>query len=235
LVNLEPWRRMDDGRGALTQLTAWLAQQRLGENDRLPPERELSRVVGVSRGELRKALAALEADGKVWRHVGKGTFVGGRPATAAAEIGAAAARTNPHQVMRARLLVEPVLAVEAATNACAEDIAAMRDSLSGSVRAETWREYEVWDNRLHRLIATAARNPVLLAMFDTMNDIRRAVVWGRLRAAPERPPRDHHSFADHAAVVAAIAERDGQEAARAMRRHLTMVQHHLLGAREAAE
>ena len=225
----------DDGHGALTQLTAWLAQRGLVENDRLPPERELCGLLGVSRSALRKALSALEADGKVWRHVGKGTFLGARPAEAAAELGATAAQTNPAEVMRARMMVEPVIAAEAAVNATARDIESMRECLAASRRAGTWREYEAWDNRLHRAIATGARNLVLLTMFDTMNAIRRAVVWGRLRAAPARPPVDHHSFADHEAIVAAIAERDAQGAARAMRKHLSLVQAHLLGVSEAAE
>ena len=72
-------RRMDHGQSALTQLKAYLAQLNLPENARLPAERELCDVLGVSRGELRKALALLEAEGEVWRHVGKGTFLGARP------------------------------------------------------------------------------------------------------------------------------------------------------------
>ena len=46
--------------GALTQLRAWLAQRDFSENGRLPPERQLIDILGVSRGDLRKALAALE-------------------------------------------------------------------------------------------------------------------------------------------------------------------------------
>ncbi len=65
--------------GALTQLRAWLAQRDASDSSRLPPERELCELLGVSRGELRKALDVLEREGEVWRHVGKGTFVGIRP------------------------------------------------------------------------------------------------------------------------------------------------------------
>ena len=45
-------------------------------------------------------------------------------------------------------------------------------------------------------------------MFDTLNAVRRTVVWGRLRDEDPRPPADHHSFAEHEAIVAAIEERD---------------------------
>jgi DNA-binding FadR family transcriptional regulator len=146
-----------------------------------------------------------------------------------------AAQSNPAEVMRARLAVEPELAREAALHANAEDIELMRRCLSGARAAETWRQYENWDNRLHRAVAEAAHNALLLALFDMLNGVRRAVVWGRLRDERPRPPPDHHSFAEHEAVVAAIAERNRASAASAMRRHLQHVEALLLRRAEAAE
>ncbi len=58
--------------------------------------------------------------------------------------------------------------------------------------------------------------------------MRRAVVWGRLRANRTRPDPDHHSFAEHEEIVRAIADRDMNEAAQAMRRHLQTVERKLL-------
>ena len=226
---------MDQGQGALTQLRAYLAQRELPANTRLPPERELCDLLGVSRGELRKALAVLEGNGELWRHVGKGTFVGARPVEEFSNIGAIAGQTNPREVMRARLLIEPQIAREAALNASAEDIAEMRRCMVASQNAETWRHYENCDNRLHRTLAEASRNTVLVALFDTLNAVRRAVVWGRLRDKSDRPPPDHHSFQEHEAIVQAIEERDMEGAAAAMYRHLSTVQRNLLALRQAAE
>ena len=221
--------------GALTQLKAWLAQRDFPPNGRLPPERELCEILGVSRGELRKALAELEIDGALWRHVGKGTFIGVRPAEELSSISVIAERSNPIEVMKARLLIEPLLASEAAVNAKGTDLDEMTRCLRSQREATTWRQYENADNLLHRIIAEAAGNTVLTAMFDQLNAIRRAIVWGRLRIQADHPPRDHHSFSQHEKIVAAIAERDQERAYDAMREHLLSVRKHLLQSSLAEE
>lgn len=214
----------DRGQSALTQLRAYLAQKGLPPSTRLPPERELAEILGVSRGDLRKALAILATQGELWRHVGKGTFMGARPVAELSPIAAIAEQTTPAEVMRARLVIEPELAREAALHATASDIAEMKLCVTGARGAETWRQYENWDNRLHRAIAEAAHNALLLAVFDTLNAVRRAVVWGRLRDDDPKPPADHHSFAEHEAIIATIEERDLASAASRMRTHLRQVQ-----------
>jgi DNA-binding FadR family transcriptional regulator len=208
---------------ALTQLRAFIAQKDVDADPRLPPERELCDSLGVSRGELRKALAVLEAEGHLWRHVGKGTFVGQRPLEDSADISTLASQTNPSEVMRTRLLLEPLLAREAAMNATSGDIEEMRLCLRRSRQAETWRQYENWDNHFHRAVAQAARNTLLLGLFDTLNTVRRAVVWGRLRPNLKAPSPDHHSFAEHEAIATAIENRDLDGASRGMRQHLESV------------
>ncbi len=233
---VEPRERIGNGgQAALVQLQAYLAQLDLPEDGRLPPERELCESLGVSRGDLRKALDVLEKDGHIWRHVGKGTFVGSRTIGETVAVSEIAARSNPSDVMRARLILEPELTREAALHATLDDIAAMRQSLAQMRQATTWRQYENFDNLLHRQIAQSSRSTLLLGMFDVLNAIRRAVVWGRLRAEGTRPPADHHSFADHDRIVDAIAERDLGGAAAAMRAHLQEVGRRLIPLREAAE
>lgn len=214
--------------GVVTHLRAYLAQAKLPEDGRLPPERELAGALGVSRAELRKALEVLEAEGQLWRHVGKGTFIGGRPLDTFADISALARRSNPAEVMRARLTIEPELARTAAFMATPADISEMRACLTRSRQVETWRQYEGWDTRLHRTIAEATHNSLLLGLFDTLNAVRRAVTWGRLRTVPVKPAPDHHSFDEHERIVEAIEIRDMVGAAAAMRSHLQTVERKLL-------
>jgi DNA-binding FadR family transcriptional regulator len=212
----------------LVQLRAWLTRHDFPPNTKLPPERELTGILGVSRRELRRALATLEAEGHLWRHVGKGTFTGVRPleVLSLAEIDR---QTNPAEVMRTRLLIEPIVAREAALHATSADVDALHRCVVRTREAASWRQYETADNDLHRTVAAATGNRLLLALFDALNGVRRTVVWGILRrAGADRPPADHHSFAEHDRLVAAIAARDLNAAESAMRQHLRAVRHDLL-------
>ncbi|MGV3741386.1 MAG: FadR/GntR family transcriptional regulator [Burkholderiaceae bacterium] len=214
--------------GALVQLRAYLAKEELSPGSQLPPERELSEILGVTRGDLRKAIAVLEAEGQVWRHVGKGTFLGPKPIDTVVSLQGVDQRTNPAEVMRARILMETAIAREAALNANRADIDAMQRCLKASRAAKTWRQYETSDNQLHQLIAEATHNSLLIALYDALNAVRRTIAWGRMRSSQGGPPTNHHSFADHEAIVAAISERDINGAERAMQRHLSGVEQRLL-------
>ena len=48
---------------------------KLKSNDKLPPERQMTEMFGVSRPALREALKALEAVGLISRRQGQGNFI----------------------------------------------------------------------------------------------------------------------------------------------------------------
>jgi DNA-binding GntR family transcriptional regulator len=73
--------------GAERALREWLAPGRHRPGDRLPPEHDLSAMLGVSRGTLRTALQRLEASGDIVRRQGSGTFVGNVASSAAFDEG----------------------------------------------------------------------------------------------------------------------------------------------------
>ncbi|MCJ2087935.1 FCD domain-containing protein [Methylobacterium sp. E-005] len=214
----------DDAAPVLTLLQAYLAKTRLPADGRLPPERVLAEALGTSRGALRKALALMEADGQLWRHVGKGTFLGSRPLAAIDEVAALATRATASDLVQARLVLEPELAALAALRAGPSHVAALSDALRASCApGQTWRGYELQDARLHREVALAAGNPLLLFLYDHLAAIRRVMTWDRPRVDEDGPPVDHPSFAEHDRIVAAIAARDTAASRRAMAAHVTAV------------
>jgi DNA-binding GntR family transcriptional regulator len=64
-------------RRVTADLAEYLSSDRYPLHSRLPPERQLCELLQVSRTALRNGLEELEREGRIWRHVGKGTFVGG--------------------------------------------------------------------------------------------------------------------------------------------------------------
>ncbi len=198
--------------------------------DRLPPERELMVSLGMSRSILRKALDRLENEGRIWRHVGKGTFIA-RPSGGAqpARLASLAEKVTPFYMMRARLSLEPALAREAAINASDADVRNILDARDSAQNAADWDTYEAEDDRLHRAVAEATGNVLLLELFDQLNQVRRAVAWGAVVRTTQRPPRDHSSFAEHDRLAAAISARNPVEAHAAMKEHLGSVAARLFG------
>ncbi|AXY43779.1 MULTISPECIES: FadR/GntR family transcriptional regulator [Halomonas] len=219
---------MDEQHSALIQLRAYLSQGDKRPNDRLPPERELAQLIGVTRGDLRKALAILEQEGLVWRHVGKGTFVGDRSPLKAFEPASLLQQCSPSDVMRARMTLEPALAAQAALQATPRNIDDMFDVAKRSREAATWREYEACDNQFHKLIADSTQNLIMSSMFDMLSAVRRAMVWGRRRSSSPHPPANHHSFDEHERIIQAIADRDPGAASAMMLEHLLSVERKLL-------
>ena len=220
-----------DREDAIGRLRAFIEAGGYHPGDRLPAERELMVSLGLSRTTLRKALDELEREGGIWRHVGKGTFIAAavvspETRTGLVELGR---KVSPMHMMRARHSLEPAIAREAAINASEASIAAIERARDEAVNAETWDDYEAWDDTLHRSIAEATGNALLLALFDQLNQVRRAVAWDTVIRKSSRPPRDHTSFAEHDKIVGAIAARKATEAHAAMRTHLGSVSARLFG------
>lgn len=218
----------NDHDAALVQLRAYLTNIKLDEGQRLPAERTLSSLIGVPRPVLRKALQVLEDEGRIWRHVGKGTFIGNRPEDTPVNIAEVARTTTPAEVIQTRLLLEPEFAASAAIHALPSHISDLRACARRSRAAASWREYETTDNDFHRLVVVASQNSMLLAMMDMLQSVRRTITWTRHRPADNHPPADHHSFDEHEAVIDAIASRDAQRAREAMDAHIQTVARLLL-------
>lgn len=212
---------------AIEALEAFIRDGQYAPGDRLPPERELMVQLGMGRTQLRRALEALEMEGVIWRHVGKGTFIA--KDSAAGSLSTLSRRVSPVHMMRARLSLEPAITREAAIHASHDRIIPLRICIDRSENAATWDEYEAQDDAFHRGIALATNNELLLALFDQLNQVRRAIAWKTVERATDRPPHDHNSFAQHRAILEAIEARDADRAHAEMRTHLGSVEKRLFG------
>jgi GntR family transcriptional regulator, uxu operon transcriptional repressor len=204
-----------------------------GPGSRLPTERQLAADLGVTRTMVRHALGLLEAEGRISREVGRGTFLrAGDPGLAPARVERDAGRSGdvgPADVMTARRLIEPQLLPLVVAWASARDFDEMRRCLVGGASADSYDEFEIWDFALHHAIVVASRNPLLVAMYREVERARKGALWGNLKRRSDSRGRRAAYQADHERLVDALSARELQRAMEALDAHLARVEADLLG------
>ena len=206
---------------ALERLKRHISDGQLKEGDRLPPERILAASLGVSRGSLRQALATAESTGEIWRHVGKGTFVGAlTPGNGDELAGQLARHSNPMEVIEARTLLEPRLAALAALRGTPQSFAALNVVVGKGLAARDPKASHVHGNEFHHAIARMAGNHLLMGLFEALFKVRDLNSWGKLRPALSTPDELAKLWEQHRLIARAITSRDAREAEALMRLHI---------------
>ena len=192
----------------------------LRAGDRLPSERELIDIFGISRPSLREALRALSILGVVDSRHGGGAFVTdleARTLLAPLDFFLSLSETNLADAFEARRTVEIAIVRRAAAEATPEDVDELRGMLAA--HAKLFADpvgFRILDSRFHARLSATAGNVVLerlaYALYNMGLDIR--------RRATEDPALIRRSLEEHTAIVRAIAAGDPDAAALAMAAHL---------------
>lgn len=217
-----PELRGGRGRDLAAAIEAAFAGPGATPGTRLPTERELADTLGVTRAAVRRALSYLEAEGRVSREVGRGTFLREAPGSPADDIG-------PADVMAAREIFEPQVIPLVVAHATARDFANLDRCLEGGKAAQSAAEFEQWDDAFHRAIVVAAHNTLVLRMYESIEAARHGPLWGNLKRSHDSRERRRLYTADHARIVESLRARETEPALAATRTHLDRVRTNLLG------
>lgn len=202
------------------QIAALIERGEYRPGERLPPERDLAKQLGVSRPSVREALIALEVEGYVEVRIGSGVYVlGARPV--ARERGELPADSGPFELIKARWLIEAECAALAAKSATRAQVKAIADALEAMEARRRQGEMPLEEDRLfHLRIAEASGNSALALVVKTLWDQRAGPLFRRLEDHYDTPQLWGHASREHRAIVDAIARRDAAGARAAMRRHM---------------
>ncbi|MBY3259637.1 FadR family transcriptional regulator [Rhizobium laguerreae] len=215
-------------------LKDFIEAEGLEPGDRLPPERDLALKLGVPRTALRRMLSSLEKEGRLIRHVGRGTFIAGsgvgssalrRPATNEGDT----LRTYPAEVFEARLIIEPKIAALAALRATRQEVEEMQKSIARGSTSESLVDFEKWDAVFHRIIVQAARNGLLASLYEGIHAVRAGNLWGKMKEQSLTSERMATYIVSHQAILDAIKDRDSREAERNMYDHIIEARANILG------
>jgi len=202
------------------QIAGLIGNGEFAYGSRLPAERELATLLGVSRTSVREALISLEIGGLVEVRVGSGVFV---TAGAASLASAGDKGPGPFELLSARTLIEGEVAALAAVNAKGDDLEALRQAIVRmTTHVDDFVIREETDREFHLGIARATGNGSLELVVEGLWN-QRAELWGRMQQHFHTESLARRTIHDHAAILAALTARDPDGARTAMHRHLARV------------
>ncbi|MGF3056233.1 FadR/GntR family transcriptional regulator [Microbacterium sp. YY-01] len=194
---------------AIEKIKAMIVSGELRPGDRLPPEKELSERLGLSRNSMREAVKALEVIRVLDVRRGDGTYVTSLEPELLLE--AITFVVDMHddvsmlELFAVRRMLESQATGLAAAHATDSDVAILRqeiDSVDPEGSIDALVEHDL---RFHREIVRLAGNGYLASLVDSLSSQTvRARVWRGLtqQGAVE------HTLSEHRAIAEAIAEGD---------------------------
>lgn len=219
-------RRGTTSEEVIAQLREMIHRGDLRPGDRLPPERDLAKLLGVSRPTLRSGIHSLAAVGILQSRQGAGTFVvkaDDSPSLDANSLRLMASLHGftPAEMFEARQALEMAIACLAAERATSDHIATMAEEITGMYASlDDPEQYLVHDMRFHQTIAAASGNRILTALMNMIASI----LLDERRKTVHRARDLKESAEMHRRIYRAIRERNTEEARNAMRDHLTFAQ-----------
>lgn len=218
---LKPKRLSD---GAMEQIMGLLQDGRLETGAKLPPERELMTLLGVSRTSLREAIRTLEVRGLLRVVPGRGTFVRDREGPSLSDGWLSWLLGREYEVLELLEMHEALevkVGMLAAQRAGPADIVALEAAMSAMRRAVEQADHEslvAADAAFHRALRIAGGNQLISRMLDDLEDgvldARRLVM--ALPGKPSRVVKEHDGVL--AAVRAGDENRSGERLLRLVRR-----------------
>lgn len=191
----------------------------LRAGDLLPPERELSSELSVSRSVVREALGQLASMGLVRRQQGSGTRVC-RPTSGPMTAGfwrlLQAQGLREQDLLAVRILLEPAIARYAALHRTDQHLSQLE--LQQSILADENRPFETHlkaDVEFHLILARATGNPVFELVLGPIQQLLIESRRKTLSTIGTRAAREQHIL-----ILDAVRRQDPESADREMRLHL---------------
>lgn len=194
--------------------------EQLKPGDRLPPERELATMLGVSRPSLREAIRSLAARGRLAVRHGQGVFVEEPATTKRLTSSLDSDEHDLDELYAMREVLEVPAAGWAAKNTGEAGLERLQDAyellIDATKRDADWDELQRLDAGFHEAVVRVAGNRFLLRTLGVLNEIMAAGMETTLR----HPGRLEQSAKEHARILEAIKDGDSRAARAAARAHI---------------
>jgi len=213
------------------QIRGLISKGDLKPGDRVPSERDMASLLGVSRPSVREAIMVLEAMGLLESRQGGGTFVRSLTESSLSDPLTLMVENDPSllaALVEIRMGLESWSAYLAAQRATDDEIAEMlgiikqmeKDAASGGWDADV-------DSRFHYAITSATHNTLQVHLLDTIHGLFHATIQVTLTEFYRRKGYLELLLQQHKAIYDAVSTRNMEGARNAMMEHLEFVKEKL--------
>ncbi len=228
------------------QLRSYIDKLDIGDGGRLPAERELVRVLGVSRPTLREALIVLELQDEIEIRVGSGIYVK-TPRPTGQETSEVSEPPRPaelslnlqpedstEEVYQMRYLLEPSVAAQAARFMPAAQVKKLKKALVDMMQAHQTngpnavRRMADADRTFHITLAESTDNNLVIQTVTYLFDHRNLPIANKIHTHFEDRESWREAIEEHRLIYEAIKSRDPLQAQATMQRHLSQTHMHLM-------
>jgi GntR family transcriptional repressor for pyruvate dehydrogenase complex len=191
----------------------------LKPGEKLPSERKLADLLGVSRSSIREAIQALAFSGYLEVNQGKGTYIL-EMATKYDEVANFFSEFSNYSLdylMEARIMLESEFARLAALNASQEEIDVIEKIFNEIAKSNDLNSFVVKDLEFHLTIAKATHNPFMYGLMKIIGEMlykETNRIIGRSRYTRENTIETTRD------LVQAIKQRDAEKAKELMGEHI---------------
>ncbi|MBW2473656.1 MAG: FadR family transcriptional regulator [Deltaproteobacteria bacterium] len=228
-IVLEPIRPKKISEEIVSQVKQLISKGELKPGDRIPSERELATMLGVSRPSVREAIMVLEAMGFVESRQGGGTYV--KALTEASIMNPLAKLVEKRDPELLRSLAEVRMGLEswsaylAAQRATDSDIAEMRRlyKVMEKQAAKGGWSPDV-DAEFHYAITSASHNSLQMHVLDSIHSLFHATIQVALMEFYQQEGHVQLLLTHHHDIMEAIAAHDPELARKKMMEHLALVE-----------
>lgn len=200
---------------------------------RLPPERKLAEMFGVSRSTLRQAFQAMAERRMIESRQGDGTYLlADFDAALPGDVVLDAICEQSgflENILEFRQLIEPQIAALAARRITPAGIDRLKILVCDQQRAQlAGKDGDTFDAEFHRLLAEYTGNSVISRTMATLQSIMNDTRSGWLQS----DGRHNTSVLGHLQIIDALAAGDEEAACVAMKKHITDIERHIFGEME---
>ncbi len=207
----------------INQIKMEIINGNLKPGEKIPSERELAKLLGVSRSSVREAIQALSFSGYLDVHQGKGAFVQ-KNALKYDEVSKLFSEISDYSLsylMEVRKMLEVEFARLAAIKATEKEIGEIANIFDKIKNSSDIHDYIRLDLNFHLYIAKATHNPLMNTLMKVFGELLHNETHKIIELSRSTKDRSIETINE---LVEAIKDRNPEKAGQMMKEHITMIE-----------